>query len=97
MAIFDLIPGVKTSAKVRSRYDKLWERTAMEMNEKKRAELLRLLENAAPPLARLEQHYLSGYEKRHLIASADMHLDRAEQILKDNKFFQSLSSGKNKN
>jgi hypothetical protein len=97
MAIFDLIPGVKTPAKIRDRYDRLWEKTAMEMNEKKRIELLRLLENAATPLARLERHYTSGYEKMHLTASANTHLNRAEQILKDKDFFQSLVVGKNKN
>ncbi len=90
MHILDIIFSRKSVYRLRKEYDRIREKTDKEQDMNRRLEILRLLDSIEPTLVSLEEHIMSGFEKKRMIRYIGQNLEKAKHMLKDKDYFRPL-------
>ena len=73
----------KSATDLRIDYDKLREKVDLEENDGKRLIMLRLLDSTEPMIKKMEEHYLSGYEKKRIVSKINDTMDNVKTKMKE--------------
>ncbi len=90
MSVLDIIFNRKSVYGLRKEYDKIREKADREPDMNRRLEILRLLDSIEPTLVSLEEHIMSGFEKKRMIRYIGQNLKKAKHMLKDKDYFRPL-------
>ncbi|MBI4174553.1 MAG: hypothetical protein HY517_02820 [Candidatus Aenigmarchaeota archaeon] len=85
MSIIDSLLRRQTALRLRKEYDRLRERADKLNPIEKRLEVLRMLDQAEPSIVSLEEHHMSGYEKKKVFSYVQPILRKAKFMIEETK------------